>query len=79
MPALSPAEELAEESWSEIFDRCVPPRRPGLVVGWMRVAKAIGDDPALQACALAYLSDDLPTVRSTWTIATSRPTCATGS
>jgi acyl-CoA thioesterase II len=61
MPELPPAEELPEESWSEIFDRRVPPRRPGLVAGWMRVAKAIGDDPALQACALAYLSDDLPT------------------
>ena len=29
--------------------------------GWLRLADAIGDDPVLQACALAYLSDDLPT------------------
>ncbi len=59
-PELPPADELPEESWSEMFERRIPPRRRGLVAGWMRLSQAIGDDPALQACALAYLSDDLP-------------------
>jgi acyl-CoA thioesterase-2 len=27
----------------------------------MRMTEALGDDPFLQACALAYLSDDVPT------------------
>jgi acyl-CoA thioesterase-2 len=31
------------------------------VTTWLRVAEPIGDDPGLQACGLAYLSDDLPT------------------
>jgi acyl-CoA thioesterase-2 len=61
MPDLPPADGLPEGSWSEIFERRVPARRRGRVDGWMRVASPIGEDPALQACALAYLSDDLPT------------------
>ena len=33
---------------------------PGRAAVWMRMTEAIGDDPVLQACALAYLSDDVP-------------------
>ncbi len=33
----------------------------GRGVAWMKLNDAVGDDPVLQACALAYLSDDLPT------------------
>ena len=34
---------------------------PGRFGAWMRLADDIGDDPVLNACALAFLSDDLPT------------------
>ena len=37
------------------------PRRRGEVRAWARLAKPIGDEPAPQACALACISDDLPT------------------
>jgi acyl-CoA thioesterase-2 len=52
------------ESWSPLFERrFTTPRAtlPGKATAWMRMAQPIGDDPVLQACALAYLSDDLPT------------------
>ncbi|HEY1738998.1 MAG TPA: acyl-CoA thioesterase II, partial [Acidimicrobiia bacterium] len=28
---------------------------------WLRLHEAVGDDPFLHACGLAYVSDDLPT------------------
>ncbi len=34
---------------------------PGRVGAWLRLAEDLGDDPILHACALAFLSDDLPT------------------
>ena len=34
---------------------------PGIGRGWLRTRKSLGDDRALNACALAYLSDDFPT------------------
>lgn len=34
---------------------------PGRAAAWLRMLDRIGDDPLLQACALAYLSDDIPT------------------
>jgi acyl-CoA thioesterase-2 len=39
----------------------VAPRLRGEVRAWARLAKPVGDDPALHACALAYISDDFPT------------------
>ena len=57
MPDLAPPGELGDDSWSEIFERRVAPRQRGEVWAWARLAKPIGDDPALQACALAYISD----------------------
>jgi acyl-CoA thioesterase-2 len=40
-------------------------RVPGLGAGrsaaWLRVAEPIGEEDNLHACALAYLSDDMPT------------------
>jgi acyl-CoA thioesterase-2 len=33
----------------------------GRVRGWFRAHGDLGDDPVVQACALAYISDDLPT------------------
>jgi acyl-CoA thioesterase II len=61
MPVMVPPGELSDDSWSEIFERRVAPRERGGVRAWARLAKPIGDDPALQACALAYISDDFPT------------------
>jgi acyl-CoA thioesterase II len=61
MPELPPPGDLADDSWSEIFERRVAPRQRGEVLAWARLAKPIGEDPAMQACALAYISDDFPT------------------
>ena len=33
----------------------------GRARAWFRMCEDLGDDPLLHACALAYLSDDLPT------------------
>jgi acyl-CoA thioesterase II len=61
---VAPVGELRDESWSPLFDRRFA-RRPsggdGRSVAWLRILEEVGDDPVLQACALAYLSDDLPT------------------
>jgi len=55
------AAEIPSEGWSTIFDRRIaPPAVRGRVDGWLQVRAPIGEDPVLQACALAYLSDDLP-------------------
>jgi len=61
MPEMTPPGQLHDHSWSEIFERRVAPRQRGEVRAWARLAKPLGDDPALQACALAYISDDFPT------------------
>jgi acyl-CoA thioesterase-2 len=62
IPDTPPPEDLDDDGWSPLFDRRVAPRRRGETSGWLRV---VGDldpgDRALQACGLAYLSDDLPT------------------
>jgi acyl-CoA thioesterase II len=57
---------LSEDSdaWSSMFERrFAAPRNAleGRGIAWMRMREAVGSDPVLQACALAYLSDDLPT------------------
>lgn len=63
MPRVPRPEELRQDSWSPLLQRCLLPEdiAPGRVGAWMRLAGEIGDDPLLNACALAYLSDDLPT------------------
>ena len=64
MPGVPPAEELSGYSWSPMFLRRFAQLRneeEGRGVAWLKLRESIGDDPILQACALAYLSDDLPT------------------
>jgi acyl-CoA thioesterase-2 len=64
LPDVPSADALANDSWSPLFERRVAvPRNSveGVSIAWLKVADPIGDDPVLQACALAYLSDDLPT------------------
>jgi acyl-CoA thioesterase II len=64
MPTVPPPDDLVNDSWSPMFERrFAQPRlqETGRAVAWLRLKQAIGDDPVLQACALAYLSDDMPT------------------
>lgn len=67
---MPPIDSIATTSWSELFDRRVVPdsavemqRGPGAgrAATWMKVKSDLGDDQLLHRCALAYLSDDLPT------------------
>lgn len=60
-PPTPDAGDLPDDSWSELFARRKVPDRKGEAAAWMKVASHVGDDRNLQACALAYLSDDLPT------------------
>jgi acyl-CoA thioesterase-2 len=63
MPRVPPPEELDPDTWSPLIERRLLGEdiAPGRVGAWMRLAEDIGEDPILNACALAYLSDDLPT------------------
>ncbi|MFI5396693.1 MAG: acyl-CoA thioesterase [Candidatus Binatia bacterium] len=63
MPRVPPPDQLTPNSWSPLIERRLLRQdiAPGRVGAWMRFAEDIGDDPLLNACALAYLSDDLPT------------------
>jgi len=59
LPDIPPPEELTGESWSPMFDRRFAGARneeEGRGIAWMRLRDEVGDDPVLQACALAYLS-----------------------
>lgn len=63
MPEVPGPDEAISNSWSPLFERrslrIVDP--PGRSTGWLRMSDPVGEDPVLQACALAFLSDDLPT------------------
>jgi acyl-CoA thioesterase-2 len=63
MPVVPTPDALGRNSWSPLIERCLlrDDIAPGRVGAWMRLVEDIGDDPLLNACALAYLSDDLPT------------------
>jgi len=64
LPDAAPPDELTGYSWSPMFERRFAQLRgaeEGKGVAWFKLHDTIGDDPVLQACALAYLSDDLPT------------------
>jgi len=63
MPRVARPEQLGRDSWSPFIERCVLPDdiAPGRIAAWMRLTEDLGDDPLLNACAVAYLSDDLPT------------------
>src|SRR5688572_21287232 len=58
-----PPDDLPNDSWTPMFERRFVPGTDdrGRTRCWFRMAEPIGDDPLLQACALAYMSDDLPT------------------
>lgn len=44
-------------SWSHVFER----KQIGPTRAWFRMREPVAGDPLTQACALAYVSDDLPT------------------
>lgn len=62
--------DLVDDSWSPYFERRMVPAGSiagsardgsGHCAGWFRLRDDFGDDGLLHLCALAYLSDDLPT------------------
>ena len=67
-PGIPRAEELRSDSWSPTFRRAFVPGEStphrlggGRAAAWLCVQERLGDSPLLQAAALAFLSDDLPT------------------
>ena len=60
-PVVAPPDELTADSWTPMIDRR---RLTGLGAGrsaaWLRIAD-LPEEDMLHACALAYLSDDMPT------------------
>lgn len=54
---------VPNDTWSPVFDRRMDRRQdlPGVSTGWFRMEEDLGDDPMLNACAVAFISDDLPT------------------
>lgn len=62
MPDAPDPESLPAGGWGEVFDRrFVATDGDGSARAWIRINEDLGDDPLVQACALAYASDDLPT------------------
>ncbi len=63
MPPLPAPEQLSGDSWSPLIERRLLDEQDdtGRAAGWLRLAERLGEDPIIHACALAYLSDDLPT------------------
>ena len=63
-------ETLPNTAWAPYFQRrLIPGSAPSAEDGkptigsaaWFKLEESLGDDPVLQACALTFLSDDLPT------------------
>jgi len=63
LPPVPGPDRLPGDTWSPLFERrfLADDIAPGRVGAWLRLVEDLGDDPVLNACALAYLSDDLPT------------------
>lgn len=58
-PTIARPEDIPSNQWSTMFDvRKVS--EPGHLTNWFSMTDTIGDDPLTQACALAYVSDDVP-------------------
>lgn len=70
MPSVPPPEDITEDSWTTSFHRRVVPEGSvsddgrngaGRSLMWLRAADPLGDDQLVHRCAVAYMSDDLPT------------------
>ncbi len=62
MPTVPAPEDCVDDTWSPIFRHLevdLGPR-PARSQAWMRVNEDLPADPVVQACALAFLSDDNP-------------------
>lgn len=65
-PGIGSADAYPSNSWSHVFDRRHVDHDGGRPTraaarAWLRMTEPVADDVLTQACALAYLSDDLPT------------------
>lgn len=60
-------EGLAEEGWGRMLERRMARRDFGHTSLWLRLAQELPDDPQIRDCALAFISDSVPTgaVRAT--------------
>src|SRR5436190_4270588 len=70
MPVVPRPDEVNHDSWTESFERgFVPPSAmpddgrlgAGRAIAWMRATAPLGEDQLVHRCALAYMSDDMPT------------------
>lgn len=61
MPVVPGPEELPVSDWGPLLARRDVPVDDARARTWLRVAGELGDDPLIQALALAYASDDIPT------------------
>ncbi len=64
MRTVTGPDDIDDDSWSDLFDRHDLPTGDtgaGRSGAWLRLREDLGDDPLVSACALAYLSDDMPT------------------
>ncbi|MEY2434928.1 MAG: acyl-CoA thioesterase [Acidimicrobiaceae bacterium] len=60
-PRVPPPDALEGTAWMQMFERKFASAESGPAIAWLRMLDTVGDDRALNACALAYMSDDLPT------------------
>lgn len=60
MPVVPAQDELPHDPWTTAFDRAFVPV-PGRATAWMKASGDLGDDQLLHRCAVAYISDDMPT------------------
>jgi acyl-CoA thioesterase-2 len=57
-----PPDAFENTSWTTAFDRRFDPKSESSHVRmWMKATTDLGDEPLLHLCAVAYMSDDLPT------------------
>ena len=54
-------DDLSGDDWSEIQERRTIPTEGAHAAAWVRVAGPLEEEPIIQACALAYVSDEIPT------------------
>lgn len=51
---------MSDQSWGNLLMRRSTPPDSGLNGHWIRLNAAVGEDPIMQACALAFMSDAAP-------------------
>ncbi len=62
-PEVGRPDGLESDAWTRMFDRRTPVGLEGVgrYASWMRINGNVGEDRLMNACAVAYLSDDIPT------------------